>query len=192
MLLRHADALDPALPVLDIGAGQGRNALVLARRGLRVDAIDPSAVAARTLDDLARAEDLPLTAHHCPVESFSGAGPYGGILIFGLIQLLSWEGIAHLVGRVTAWSVPGTHVFITAFGDSDPLVARWKHRGHEIGHNSFADDTGDIRTFLEPRQILEIFDAFDVVEHREGPGPVHRHGDGPPEQHAMVEAVFRR
>jgi len=191
LLLRHADTLDPALPVLDIGAGQGRNAIELARRGLTVDAIDPSVVAVETLRGRAEAEGLPLKVHGRTFNDFSADGPYGAILVFGLIQILSWEAIARLVERITKWSVPRTHVFITAFSAGDASYIRWSGNGREIGPNSFRAADGEIRTFLEPGQILELFHAFDVVEHREGLGPVHRHGDSPPEQHAMVEAVFR-
>src|SRR2546423_554398 len=54
----------PLLPrgslVLDVAAGRGRNALTLARAGMRVVAADFSEVAMRTLAQLARAHDLSI------------------------------------------------------------------------------------------------------------------------------------
>lgn len=47
--------------VLDIGAGTGRNALALARRGHHVDAIEVSGEFARQLDEAAEREALPIT-----------------------------------------------------------------------------------------------------------------------------------
>lgn len=53
---------DPAAcRVLDIGAGTGRNALPLARRGHRVDAVEVSGDFARQIEEAARREALPVT-----------------------------------------------------------------------------------------------------------------------------------
>lgn len=68
MFGRHADArvnaaaekLDETHRVLDVGAGTGRNALPLSRRGIRVDAVELTPEFADRLDTLASAEQLPL------------------------------------------------------------------------------------------------------------------------------------
>jgi SAM-dependent methyltransferase len=55
------DLADPATcPVLDIGAGTGRNALALARRGHPVDAVELSGQFAAILRDEAQQQSLPL------------------------------------------------------------------------------------------------------------------------------------
>lgn len=61
-VLSLADALsDPSnCPILDFGAGTGRNALALARRGHAVDAIEITPKFAEALRDAADAEHLPL------------------------------------------------------------------------------------------------------------------------------------
>jgi len=48
-LERFSGRLKRGSTVLDIGAGQGRNALFLARRGITVHALEPSGVAAAEL-----------------------------------------------------------------------------------------------------------------------------------------------
>ena len=45
ILVDHIGLIDRRRPALDVGAGQGRNAMFLAEHGTRVDAIDPSAEA---------------------------------------------------------------------------------------------------------------------------------------------------
>ena len=45
---------------IDLACGSGRNALFLARRGWRVDAVDISSVALERLQSAAEAEDLPV------------------------------------------------------------------------------------------------------------------------------------
>lgn len=56
--------------VLDVAAGAGRNALFLARRGLRVDAIDIALAGLRIAQTAARAEGLDLRAVQADLESF--------------------------------------------------------------------------------------------------------------------------
>ena len=50
VLRKHYHLIGKDRPVLDIGAGQGRNTLFLARKGFAVDALDPSQVAIDTIE----------------------------------------------------------------------------------------------------------------------------------------------
>ncbi|HKB15833.1 MAG TPA: class I SAM-dependent methyltransferase, partial [Planctomycetota bacterium] len=59
-LLLEALAELPRGRALDVGAGEGRNALLLASEGWRVDALDVSEVALRRLAREARARGLPV------------------------------------------------------------------------------------------------------------------------------------
>ncbi|MGH7152184.1 MAG: class I SAM-dependent methyltransferase, partial [Planctomycetota bacterium] len=59
-LLLEALATLPRGRALDLGAGEGRNALLLASQGWRVDALDVSEVALRRLAREARARGLPI------------------------------------------------------------------------------------------------------------------------------------
>lgn len=67
-----AIALLPTGPfsVLDVGCGQGRDALPLARAGHRVTAIDPAHSGIAQLQERATAEGLPITAHAVAADAF--------------------------------------------------------------------------------------------------------------------------
>lgn len=193
VLCRHLSALPRGLPILDIGTGQGRNALYLARQGFHVDAIDPSAVATDAVAVAVAKEDLPI---HVQTGSFAdheaATGSYGGVLVFGLIQILSWESIGLLAERVEQWLCPGGLALITAWTTADASRASCANEWMAIGRNSYRGDDGTIRTYLEPGALPAVFPGFDTIHHWEGLGPRHRHGDGPIEQHSVVEAVLRR
>ncbi|MBN1211017.1 MAG: methyltransferase domain-containing protein [candidate division Zixibacteria bacterium] len=70
ILKQYYAEMDIGRPVLDIGAGQGRNSLFLARRGYTVDAIDPSRVAMETVANIAQEENLPVGVCQCGFETF--------------------------------------------------------------------------------------------------------------------------
>ncbi len=190
---KYYHLIDKAQPVLDVGAGQGRNALFLARNGLTVDAIDTSKVAIDTISAIAAKEKLPIRTFHC---GFGGFIPqvdfYSAILIFGLFQDLSRESVDLLIRKVKVWSREGSLVFLTAFTTQDPSFSVRSRTWQNMGKNSFASKDGHSATYPEPGEILKLFAGYQVIHHWEGLGRRHRHTDGPLERHGSVEAVFQR
>lgn len=61
-LLNYFTHLDKTLTVLDVGAGQGRDSLPIARLGFSVTAIDMSKVGIDQLNHIAKKENLSLNA----------------------------------------------------------------------------------------------------------------------------------
>jgi SAM-dependent methyltransferase len=192
ILAGYYRGIDRLKPVLDIGAGQGRNALFLAREGYVVDALDPSKVALDALSEIARHEDLTIRTHHSGFESFQPRVPYSGILLFGLIPEHPWGTIEHLLTKIDTWSFQGTILFVTAFTTDDPAFPLHLKTWNAIGKNSFQSEQGQVRTYLRSGELLCLFHRWSVVHYWEGMGPEHRHGEGPPERHGKVEAVFQR
>jgi len=179
--------------VLDVGAGQGRHALHLARRGCAVDALEPSIVAAGQLRALASEENLPLRTF---AQDFGTFAPdverYAGILVFGLIQELSIDSIGPLMERIAAWTGAGSLVLVTAFTTADPGYPEVSRTWREIGRNSFASAEGFVRTFLEPGELKALFRGWEALHYWEGLGPEHSHGGDAPHRHGRVEGVFRK
>ena len=190
---RFAERLSPGSVVLDIGAGQGRNARYLAEQGITVHALEPSRVAAATLEHLAAEKQLDIEVFGSTFERFDPPiKAYAGILVFGLVPDLEWPAINELVRKIDDWGRQGTLVWLTGFATHDPAYAQYEENWARCGANSFRGPDGQTRTYLEPGQILSLFEQYSVLHHWEGLGPEHRHGDGPPERHGRFEAVLRR
>jgi 2-polyprenyl-3-methyl-5-hydroxy-6-metoxy-1,4-benzoquinol methylase len=193
LLKSHHRRLGRRRPRLDIGAGQGRNALFLARQGFVVDAIDPSAVAIEALSRQAIREGLPVRTSVCGFESFAPETDYySGILLFGLIPVVSRDSIELLRERIWRWTREGSIILATAFTTADASFTRYTQGSRCVAKNSFADEHGRVRTFLEAGEILECFRGFEVIHYREGTGPLHRHGEALPERHELAEVVLRK
>ncbi len=216
----HCHLLDKSRPVLDIGAGQGRHSLFLARQGLSVDAVDSSSVALHEISEAASRDNLPIHTYHCDFESFApGAGQrrglvhvndtqsgisYSGVLLMGLMQVLSRNSLMRLVDKVNRWTAKGSLVFVTAFSDIDPFCVStlWDRQfSHEaaqsgdwrvVGRNEFCDGRGHFMTYFEKDEILELFPEYKIIHHWEGMGPLHRHGDGKEHCHGLIHAVFQK
>jgi cyclopropane fatty-acyl-phospholipid synthase-like methyltransferase len=193
LLEEWASRLEPRRPVLDVGCGQGRNSVSLARQGLTVHAVDPSRVAIDQLRQRISEEEWTIrTICAGFADADLDRDHYGGVLVFGLVQELEWPDIGGLTEFCRRHLAPRGLLLVTAFSTLDPIYPFHHRTWQPIGHNSFRNPEGGIRTYLEPDQILTLFDGYEVLHHWEGLGPEHRHGDGPPERHGRVEAVFRR
>jgi len=193
LLKDNYSLMDKTKPVLDIGAGQGRNSLFIARQGFTVDAVEPSQVGVDIITGLADENNLPIKAYCAGFEAFKPERPpYGAVLLFGVIQILSWDKIMLLTSKISEWTTPGSLIMISAFTTEDPRYEEIVKELEPDGRNSFRTPGGDHRTFLESGEILTLFKDYQVVYNWEGLGPEHRHGGKPPHRHGSVHAVLKR
>lgn len=193
ILVEHAHVLPPDGEVLDLGCGQGRHALWLARRGRRVVAVDPSTVAIRTVRDVARTEGLAVVTHQCGFgELDDPPAPYAGVLLVGLVQMLPPEELDRLVAVIDRWTTSRSVLFMVAWTQDDPRYPEIASTWAPLGRASFRAPDGRVRTFLPLGSAPGLFPGWEVLDHVEALGRWHRHGDDPPERHGRVELVVRR
>lgn len=186
--------------VLDIGVGQGRNALFLARKGISVEGVDLSAVGLEDTRRVADAEALPLVLHRVDIIEFSphvmsagGGRPYDAVLALGITPVLSRENVALLFRRIDSWTAPGGLVFISGWSSRDARLADYENDPEWVRTGATSFRCGDrTRTFLAPDEILSLLPGYEVVHHHEGLAPSHSHGDGPPERHDMADLLARK
>ena len=76
ILVDYNHLLSKEYPVLDIGAGEGRNTLYLARLGYSVDAIDPSSVSIHLKENVREVENLGYRTYQAGYKEFEGSNSY--------------------------------------------------------------------------------------------------------------------
>ena len=101
----------PPLRILDFGAGQGRDALPLARQGHAVTAIDPAPSGLKQIAGIAEAEQLDIT---CQVGTAKDvAGEYDVLLSNRTLHMILDDGERHTtLTRLLSHLAPGGHVLI--------------------------------------------------------------------------------
>jgi SAM-dependent methyltransferase len=130
---------------LDIGMGQGRNALFLARQGWKVTGVDPATEGVRLAQEAAREARLPLEALAQGIEAYEL-----GRERFDLIALI-YVGGAELAPRIKAALKPGGLVVVEYF-----------HKDMEAGfhHSMGAFETGELERLFSDFEVVRS----DVVE----------------------------
>jgi 2-polyprenyl-3-methyl-5-hydroxy-6-metoxy-1,4-benzoquinol methylase len=88
------------LRVLDIGCGQGRDALPLARRGFHVTAVDWAPSCIRDLTAAARAENLPITGVVADIRDYAPDGLFDILLIDRTLHMLAPDEQTRVLNRL--------------------------------------------------------------------------------------------
>lgn len=151
--------LPPGAACLDVGAGTGRNALPLARRGHRVTAIEPAPALASQIEAAAAAESLPVRvivadalSAPCPVEPGSQA------LAFASQVTSHFRGPAQLrdLFRLFAAALaPGGHALVTLFLTAPDFVPDRLSR--ELGQLFWS-------TFFTPAELEKALSGLPLVQ----------------------------
>jgi tellurite methyltransferase len=109
ILKRYYKKIDITKPVLDIGAGQGRNSFFLAKAGYTVDAIDPSRISIESINEITKRENYKINAYQQSFDEFNYRNnPYSAILVFGLLQILDLKSISLLTKMIDKYTTNGS------------------------------------------------------------------------------------
>ncbi|MBN2565795.1 MAG: methyltransferase domain-containing protein [Candidatus Eisenbacteria bacterium] len=188
-----AHMIDRSGAVLDVGAGQGRNALFLAGLGLQVDALEPTLAGSETIASVVEKKGLSVRVVRMRLEELADvAAPYAAVVAVGLIPVSTRGQIAELPERLVGLLADGGLLFVTGFMTDEPGLERRAQRWTPVARNSYLNDDGDTRTFLESGEMRSLFGDFDIVHYYEGMRSEDANGAGATERHAVVEAVFRK
>ncbi|HYG77066.1 MAG TPA: class I SAM-dependent methyltransferase [Planctomycetota bacterium] len=156
-----AGQFPPAGEALDIGAGEGRNALFLASRGLNVLAVDQSAVGMQKAQRLASERGLSLRTQAVDLQNFD-APPNSFDVVSSIFVHLPETLRATVHKRLALWLKPGGIYVLEAYapdqiqrgtgGPKDPLLlAPLEVILRELSGLEIAHQAALVRTVTEGR-----------------------------------------
>jgi cyclopropane fatty-acyl-phospholipid synthase-like methyltransferase len=161
---------------LDLGCGDGRHALYLARRGCRVTALDLSPVGVGKLMRRARGEGLPIAAAVTDVRTCRfPAGSWDLILAVTVLGHLPRAGLESFVGMLLGALRPGGVIMVKSFTTADPGLSA---------------TAGGVRHYFRPGELLGLLRGFELLEYWEGRELDRSHGA--PHWHGVAALIGRR
>lgn len=124
--------LIPKGPVLDLGMGNGRNALFFAKMGYEVEGVDISKTLVKRCRERANVENLNLTAHIEDVRNFDiPKRRYSLIIVSKILQLFRKSDIESIVEKIYLGLAKRGLVYVYTFSVEEYEFARDKE-GFEL------------------------------------------------------------
>ncbi len=110
--------LKPGAKILDLGCGEGRNALLLAENGFDVTAVDISEAGIRKLQALAQKNNLHIHTQVADIRDYWFPQSFDLIVSHGCLHLLERESWQKLIPLCKTYTNPGGINIIVVFTDT--------------------------------------------------------------------------
>lgn len=147
----------PVGRVLDLGCGQGRNALYLAKRGFDVTAVDQNPASLETLVAVAEAEDLDLQIGLYDINQASLKKQYDFILSTVVFMFLQADQIPAIIANMQEKTAPGGYNLIVCAMDTDD-----------------APCTVPFSFTFKENELCTYYDGWDLIKYNEDFGHLHK------------------
>jgi cyclopropane fatty-acyl-phospholipid synthase-like methyltransferase len=161
---------------LDVGCGDGRNALFLAQRGYEVTAIDTSPAAISKLDQISETNRLAIVARCEDIRSVRyPVEHYDLVVAHTVIDHLSEEEGNALVVRLKHSLRKGGAFYAAVFTTEDPACA---------DGTSGSDTMHLVQRFFAPHELPSLFSDMNILDYNEERFLSRSHGE--PHYHAVA------
>ena len=155
-VLEAMESLSPG-KALDLGCGQGRNALFLAQHGFEVTAVDQNELALEILQSIVEQEDLEMTVGLYDINSANLKQSYELIVSTVVLMFLQADRIPAIIRNMQDQTNPGGYNLIVCAMDTEDYPCQVPF--------SF--------TFKEG-ELADYYKDWELVKYNENPGHLHR------------------
>jgi tellurite methyltransferase len=173
---RIASTLPADTKALDVGCGEGRNALYLAGLGFQVSAFDISPAGIAKLRATATERNLDIDASVADMNKYQFPHKFGLIVCMGCLHLIERQEWQIFVKRMKESTAPGGIHIVGAFTDTLPEPDDL--RGLMIG-------------LFKEGELANQYDDWEILERREYQFK-DNHPGGISHEHAANEIVARK
>jgi len=171
-----ASTLPAGTRALDLGCGEGRNALYLASRGFKVSAFDISIAGVGKLLAIARERHLAIDAFVCDMREYEFPFHFDLIVCMGCLHLVKRDEWQAIINRIKQATVPGGQNIIGVFTNTLPEPEDLK--GFMVG-------------LFKESELFEYYKDWDIIESRAYQFK-DNHPGGISHEHAANEIVARK
>src|SRR6266571_1730298 len=153
LLVESVESFRPG-SVLDLGAGDGRNALFLARRGFAVTAVDAAPLALETLDAAAASEGLIVETELADLASYEVTRSYDNVVSTLTLHFLPQQAAVSLMRRLRVATVAGGINLISLLTRDGPVFERANGRGFWLAPGELAHGYRDWQVVAGRRRVI--------------------------------------
>ena len=159
----------PKIPkgkVLDIGAGEGRNSIFLAKNGFKVEAIDLTKQGLKKLTNYAKQHHLKIITKAIDIRRFNFTNNrYSLVLAINSLNFLKLSEVKEIIKRINKSLLPQGIFYLIVISIKDPVCRRCKKNLKMIEKNTFfIPKISSYRHFFSKQELLSLFEPFKIIE----------------------------
>lgn len=165
----------PPCNAIDIGAGEGRNSFYLERLGFSVNAIEPSIVGAKKIQDKVIENNLKITVYNTDIlNCLNKLEDIGFVVALTSLEHMEYGYMLETVNGIKSILNTGGYVYIMVFTEEDP--------GFKKEYNNASECSTYIKHYFKKDELKMLFSEFEILHYSEyikedtDHGPRHFHG----------------
>ncbi len=175
---------------IDIGTGNGNNALFLASEGFKVDAIDINKNAVEALKERSKELNLELNADVQDVRQFSFDKKYDVILAIQSLVFMKKSEFKIIISKIKESLNIGGVAMISSFTTADASYTQFAQKREPVEENTFySEGSKQYWNFLEKDELKNYFptEEFKILIYEEFVKEDNPHEGTPfPHQHGIA------
>lgn len=162
--------LIPQGPVLDLGAGNGRNALFFAELGHEVDYVDISKTYSKRVKDWAKDENLELTAHNMDIRDFDISEKHYVLIIASkILQLFPKADIEGITRKMNAGLARKGLIYVYTFSVENFKHSKRLHELELVEENTYYHRKHRQHFhYFKSDELLSLFPKLRMIFYNEG------------------------
>ncbi|MFQ5621700.1 MAG: methyltransferase domain-containing protein [Candidatus Nanoarchaeia archaeon] len=178
----------PVGKALDLGVGEGRNALFLAHKGFQVTGIDISSKAIEKFLELAKEKGLIPEGLVMDIRDFEfRPDAYNLIVATATLHFLRRKEVYEITSKIIRSITPGGYVYIKDFTVDDPSYQTAKKRLKQIEKNTFySPKLFSYLYFFSHNELKGMFKDFEIKVYKEEISTDSGHGKSGPHKHGIA------
>lgn len=151
---------------LDIGAGEGRNSIFLAKNGFKVEAIDKVKENLEKCKEISKKYNLPIKTKVADMRSFEfKKNKYSLILTVASLDFLKLSEIKKIIPKIKKSLKEKGVLYLIVFSTKDPAFKKCKRELKEIEKNTFyLFKLKTYRHFFTKKELLNLFKNFEIIK----------------------------
>ena len=176
LVVNSIEYLPSNAKVLDLGCGEGRNSLFLAKKGFQVTSVDISKVGIRKLQNLSKKEKINLEATVSNIDSYlNNCKKFDAIYCMNVLQFINKKDIFPLIDKIK--SKTKLNGFFASF-----IAENKKQKDIVLSKEKYFFDEGELK---------DIYRYWKIPFYEEKLGEWETHGE-PRHRHFKVRLIAQK
>jgi tellurite methyltransferase len=178
LVVELAKLLPAGAKILDLGAGEGKDAIYLVEQGFDITAVDSSKIGIKKIKQLAQQQDLSIKVKVDDIISYlDKCGTYDAIIGINVLQFLKQNDINKVIENIQSKTNSEGFNALSAF----VMPSRYKK---EIPINKG-------RYLFKQKELQKYYAKWNFIEYAEKWSKWERHGEAP-HRHYMVHLLAQK